>query len=264
MTFAAPALFAAMLWWTLTGVILFLDGLPRETFRWSLLGATITLLIALHALHASAGISGPAACYAAFTAAILVWAWVEMSFLMGFITGPRKRACESGCGGHAHFLHATQAVIYHELATVAAGLLILALTWNAVNRTGLWTFCVLWAMRISAKLNLFLGVANRGERFLPEHLRYLTGFFGRRTMNFLFPVSVTAATIAFALLAQQCLRRAPGPSAAGTVLVTTLLALGLLEHWFMILPWPSERLWPSASLEPVDPSNRALLTYPEP
>lgn len=270
MSLVAPALFAATLWWTLTGVILFLDGLPRESFRWSLFGATITLLLALHTLHASAGISGPTAAYAAFTAAIFVWAWVEMSFLMGLITGPRKRGCDSECAGHAHFLHASQAVIYHELATVGAGLLIVAVTWGAVNRTGLWTFCVLWTMRISAKLNLFLGVANRGEKFLPEHLRYLTAFFGKRSINFLFPISVTAATIALALLVRQCLRLEATPDAAGTVLVTTLLALGLLEHWFMVLPWPSEKLWSLASratvepVQPVEPVDRGLLTYPEP
>ncbi len=270
MTFAAPALYAATLWWTLTGVILFLDGLPRDSFRWSLMGATIALLVALHTLHATAGFSGPAASYAAFTAAVFVWAWVEMSFLMGFVTGPRKHGCDPGCAGYSHFLHAWQAVVFHELAAVSAGLLIVAVTWGAVNRTGLWTFGVLWTMRISAKLNLFLGVANRGEQFLPDHLRYLTAYFGKRSINFLFPVSVTAATIALALLARLSLRFAATPQAAGIVLVTTLLALGLLEHWFMVLPLPSEKLWalasranaePARSPEPVD---RGLLTYPEP
>jgi hypothetical protein len=29
----------------------------------------------------------------------------------------------------------------------------------------------------------------------------------------------------------------------GYALVSSLLALAVLEHWFMVLPLPSERLW---------------------
>ena len=48
-----------------------------------------------------------------------------------------------------------------------------ALTRDGANQVGLWTFVILWAMRQSAKLNVFLGVRNLSEEFLPEHLRYL-------------------------------------------------------------------------------------------
>ena len=38
-----PVLYALFVWWFSTGLILWLDGLPRRTFRWSLLGATRAL-----------------------------------------------------------------------------------------------------------------------------------------------------------------------------------------------------------------------------
>ncbi len=198
-----PALYAALVWWFMTGAILYLDGLPRSTFRWSFAAASLLLAGALFDLHASALDVSVGGAYTAFTCAVLAWGWLEMSFLMGFVTGPRKSACGSDCGGGwAHFIHATEAIIYNELATLAGGLTVLALTWGAPNRVGLWTYLVLWAMRLSAKLNLFLGVLNTGEAFLPDHLQYLKSFFRNRRMNLLFPLSIAASTVVAVQLAQ--------------------------------------------------------------
>ena len=36
-----PVLYTLFAWWFSTGVILYLDGLPRHTFRWTLNGATL-------------------------------------------------------------------------------------------------------------------------------------------------------------------------------------------------------------------------------
>jgi putative photosynthetic complex assembly protein 2 len=235
--------YAVLVWWFTTGMILFLDGLPRHTFRWSLTAAGALMLAALYSLHGSAADASAAGAYTSFTCAILIWGWLEMSFLMGYVTGPRKQSCGTGCGGAAHFVHATQAIIYNELATLAGGIAVCALTWESPNRVGLWTYAVLWAMRLSAKLNLFLGVPNLGEKFLPAHLQYLKSFFKKRAMNFLFPFSVTGAGVVTVLLVQKCLTAADAFSATGYALVSSLLALAVLEHWFMVLPLPSERLW---------------------
>ena len=242
--FGLPALVAALVWWFLTGAILYLDGLPRSTFRWSFSAASVLLVGALYDLHASALDPSTAGAYTAFTCAVLAWGWLEMSFLMGFVTGPRKTACGAGChGGWAHFVHATEAILYNELATLAGGLTVIALTWGGVNKVGLWTYLVLWSMRLSAKLNLFLGVLNTGEAFLPEHLQYLKGFFRNRRMNLLFPVSIAASTIVAVQLAQRCLAADEPARAVGLALVTSLLVLAILEHWFMVLPIRVERLW---------------------
>ena len=46
--------YAVLTWWFTTGVILFLDGLPRTTFRWSMAGATLILCGALFQMRVSA------------------------------------------------------------------------------------------------------------------------------------------------------------------------------------------------------------------
>ncbi len=237
------AAYAVLVWWFATGAILFLDGLHKSTFRWSLAGATLGLLAAGYFLHLSAFDASTKGAYLAFTCAILVWGWLEMSFLMGFITGPRKRGCGDRCSGWRHFVHAAQAIIYNEIATLIGAAAIYAATYRAPNEAALWTYAVLWAMRLSAKLNLFLGVRNLGEKFLPPHLQYLKSFFRKRPMNFLFPLSVTASSIVTARLIQLYSSAADDFHATTYALLSSLLGLAVLEHWFMVLPLPSEKLW---------------------
>jgi len=241
--FAVPAIYAVLVWWFTTGLILFLDGLRPATFRWSMGGASGVLLLAGYAMHWSAEDASVAGAYTAFTSAVLVWGWLEMSFLMGIITGPRKRACKETCAGWSHFIHATQAIIYNEIATLVGAGLVVALTWRAPNHCALWTYLVLWSMRLSAKLNLFLGVPNLGDKFLPPHLLYLRGFFKKRPMNFLFPLSVTASTVVAAKLIQGLLAASDSFAITAHALVASLLVLAIIEHWFMVIPLPSERLW---------------------
>lgn len=242
-TVGMAAGYAMLVWWFTTGIILFLDGLPKKTFPWSMAGATVLLSVAVYFLRTSAGDTSASGAFTAFSCAIMVWGWLEMSFLMGFISGPRKHACRDKCSGAAHFVHATQAIIYNELATLTAAVLIFAATVGTPNRVAWWTYLVLWSMRLSAKLNLFFGVPNTGDQFLPPHLVYLKSFFNKRRMNFLFPISITASTIAAVLLVQKCLGAEDVFRITGYALVSSLLILAILEHWFMVLPLPSEKLW---------------------
>jgi putative photosynthetic complex assembly protein 2 len=241
--FAPAALTAILVWWVTTGTILYLDRLATRTFRWSMAAATASLAFALWLARVTRDEVSVGSAYSAFLSAILIWGWLEMSFLMGFITGPRKASCPGGCTGWRHFVHATQAIIYNELATASAAGVLLFMTRGAVNRMALWTFLVLWGMRLSAKLNLFFGVPNLGEAFLPAHLQYLRGFFRKRPMNFLFPISISAATALTVLLASKYRAASDAFTATADALLLTLLALAILEHWFMVLPLPSDRLW---------------------
>jgi len=103
---------------------------------------------------------------------------------------------------------------------------------------------ILWAMRLSAKLNVFLGVPNLAEEFLPEHLHCLKSFLTKKPMNLLFPVSVTVSTLIAALLVQGALAAEAGAfQATGLTLLAVLLALAILEHWFLVLPLPDAALW---------------------
>jgi putative photosynthetic complex assembly protein 2 len=242
--YGLPVLYSLLIWWFSTGVVLYLDGLPRRTFRWSMLGATALLLVALYGLADSRNDESVASAYVAFSSALMVWAWVELSFLMGFITGPRRTACARGCSGWRHFGHGVQAVLYHELVLLAAAAAVVTVTRDGANQVGTWTFMILWGMRTSAKLNVFLGVRNLSEEFLPQHLRYLESFFSRKAMNLLFPVSITVSTaIGTFLLLEALARDANAFDVAGYTLLASLMTLAVLEHWFLVLPLPATALW---------------------
>lgn len=251
MNIALPVLFAVFIWWFATGIVLLLDGLPRTTFRWSHLLSTLLALGAFAGLAHTAAQTTPAGAFCAFTSALLVWGWHELSFLTGWVTGPRQRAADPGVRGGRRFVQAVGAILWHELAILASGAVIAAITWNAANPVGMATFAVLWVMRISAKLNVYLGVRNLSVEFLPPHLAYLASYFRRRAMNPLFPLSATAATVAAAWLVTEALAAPPGSGlATGHLLVATLLALALLEHWLMVLPFNPTALWRWAMRQP--------------
>ena len=242
--FVLPALFALFVWWFSTGVIIYLDGLPQRTFRWSMLGATLLLVAALYGLARSSADASIHGAYLAFTWGLLAWGWQEISFYMGYVTGPRRAPCPEGCRGWAHFLHAIQTSLWHELVIIACAVVIVATTWHQPNQIGMWTFMVLWWMHQSAKLNVFLGVRNLNEQFLPEHLKFLSSFLRKEPMNLLFPLSVTVSTIIAVLMFARAF--AAGTSAfdaAGYTFVGTMMALAILEHWFLVLPLPAARLW---------------------
>jgi putative photosynthetic complex assembly protein 2 len=99
-------------------------------------------------------------------------------------------------------------------------------------------------MRTSAKLNLFLGVRNLSEAFLPPPLAYLQSFFRRRPMNALLPFSVLAAAGVLAAIVLQALHPATDSAQSiGLVLVGTLLALAIVEHLLLVLPVDTTALW---------------------
>ena len=104
-----------------------------------------------------------------FVCALLIWAWQEIAFLLGVVTGPRRSDCPHDARGWRRAALAFETVAHHELALLVLGAGVVAVTWQQPNRNGLWTFAILWAMRQSAKLNVFLGVRNFSEEFLPPH-----------------------------------------------------------------------------------------------
>lgn len=236
--------YALWLWWFSTGVILYLDGLPRRTYRASMLGATGVLLLALAAVYLLRGRTDLLGAYIGFTAGVLVWGWLELSYFMGFITGPRKTACPDACPPWRRFWLALQTSLYHELVLLGLAALLFALSWGADNQIAIWTFTVLWWMRWSAKLNLYFGVPNLNEDWLPEHVRFVTTYLARRPMNLFFPVAVTVATVVMSLLVEAALDVPPSSFAGVTlILAATLLALAILEHWFLVLPLEDAALW---------------------
>lgn len=242
--YALPILYALFIWWFSTGLIVYLDGLPRRSFRITLPIATLVLALALWGGAASADEVSRAGAWCGFTVGLLAWAWIELSFLTGWITGPWKQPCPPDATGFRRVRYAVAAILWHELAIIVMAVLLAFVTLDRGNETAFWTFAILWAMRTSAKLNVFLGVRNLAEEFLPAHLKYLESFFARRPMNFLFPVSVTGGTVAAVLLFAAGFGTDASPfTATSTALLGTLLALAVLEHWLLVLPLPATLLW---------------------
>lgn len=242
--YGLPALFATVLWWGSTGVILYMDGLPARTFRRTMLGSTLVLGASLIGLAWSAGDTSLAGAYVAFTCGLIAWGWQQVAFYLGYLTGPRREACSPGASGFRRFVQAFNATLYQELAAAISALVIAGVVWGAENRIGLWTFLVLWGMHISAKLNVFLGVRNLNEEFFPDHLRYLESFLQRKRMNALLPISLIAGTAVTTWLAKHATELDASPSeTAGFTFVATMSLLGVLEHALLVLPLPAARLW---------------------
>jgi putative photosynthetic complex assembly protein 2 len=241
---ALAVVFAVFIWWFSTGIVLLLNRLSRSAIRHSLWLSSLLGVGALIGLAHTANQTRAADAYCAFTSALLVWGWHELSFLTGWITGPRKTGIPPGLSEGRRFVEAIRAILWHEIGIVGIGLLIVAITWDAPNQVGTGTFLVLWVMRTSAKLNLFFGVRNLSEEFLPAHLRYLETFFRRRPVNLLFPFSVTGASLVLAMMVAHALDTATAAaSVVGTALVGTMLALAILEHWLLVLPIDTTALW---------------------
>jgi putative photosynthetic complex assembly protein 2 len=135
-------------------------------------------------------------------------------------------------------------VLWHELAILVVGVAILVVTWDAPNQVGTGAYLVLWVMRTSAKLNLFFGVRNLSEAFLPAHLAYLESFFRRRPMNAFFPFSVVAASVVLLMLVNFASSPLTNPAqVVGATLVATLLGLAIVEHLMLVLPLDTTALW---------------------
>jgi putative photosynthetic complex assembly protein 2 len=238
-----PFVVTTLVWWVSTGLILLADKRAMSVRLMLFLSGALAAG-SLYCLTHLSVIDSSRAAYAGFFCAILIWAWVEVSFLSGWITGPSKKALVEGATEPQRFTAAVGAVLYHELMIIAAGSLIAWVSWKAPNQVALWTFIVLWIMRTSAKLNLYLGVRNLGTEMLPRHLTYLGSFFRVRRMNWLFPLSVAGSLVATALMIAQALQAHTGSAAAtGLLLAASLLVLAMLEHWFMVLPIKPSSLW---------------------
>lgn len=253
-----PLFFALLMWFIGTGAVVWLDSRPATTFRASFVMAGMVALAATIAIYLCAGDPDWAGAYAGFAAAIVIWGWHEMGFLMGFVAGPRKTVCPDGMRGWARFRVATETVIHHEIAIAANLLLLVALCWGQPNQTAPLTFALLFALRLSAKFNLFLGVPNLSDEIFPAHLAYLKSYFGTRRVSALFPISVLGCA-AIAAVAWHQAETAPagsGPAVTATLLAG-LAALGLVEHIFLVLPVRDAKLWGWASASKTAPSPAA-------
>lgn len=227
-----PLLFVVMLWFFSTGAILWLNRLPRETHPASITGMAILCGPAVCGVLATASQTSTTATYIGFASSLIIWGWHEASFLMGFVSGPRRLPCPPDAKGWDRFRLATATVIHHEVALAVTTLALYAITWGQPNLIAANTFALLFVLRLASKLNIFLGVANINLDMMPGHLDYLKSYFRKAPINALFPFSFVAT-----ILLSIWLYRADQP------LLFILSAIGLIENTVLMLPLPSSRVW---------------------
>ena len=246
------------LWWGATGLIAALVSRPAHSYprlRWAASVAAVAAIATLFAVRDSTSAFDAAT---GFVAAIVVWGWIEVTFLTGLITGPRRGPGSLPVGEWRRAGAAFMAILWHEAAIVGVIAIVAALTLGHPNAVGLAALVVLWVMRTSAKLNLFLGVRNLGEGFLPSHLAHLLPFLRRRPMNPLLPVSVLAGGALAWWFTARAADGAEPLEASGCAMLATLAWLGVFEHLLMVLPLQPETLWRRAAV----PSSRPEAAEP--
>jgi putative photosynthetic complex assembly protein 2 len=248
--FADPwiaALTALFLWWFSTGVILLVVRLADRMGRLASLAVTLVsmpMLVYGGWLYLETLSRGDlAGAYLGFIAALLIWGWIELAFLTGVITGPVQIPCPDKLPEWERFIRAWGTVAYHEFALLGALVALWMLGIGAENDVGLWTFAVLYFARISAKLNLYLGVPRINTEFIPSALEHLPSHFRIRALNWLFPISVSALAFAVACWLERFWVATDPGAQAGFILLTAITALALVEHWLMVLPLPDAKLW---------------------
>ncbi|EAQ27807.1 hypothetical protein NAP1_09442 [Erythrobacter sp. NAP1] len=244
-----PFIVTVVIWFFATGLIAFSvsvgpDNRGRATFRRSVaLGGAAGIAGLIAILLASKSVS-VAAVYVSFVGALLVWGWHEVGFLTGAAAGPRRSACQPGARGMDRFMQASATVIHHEVALALTALMLITLSWNAANQIGAMVFVLMFALRLSTKVNLFVGVPNSTTEMLPAHLSYLKSYFGRNRMTWLLAVSVSAILAASAWFGSLAIAAPLGSvEMTGASLLTALCLLGVLEHLFLALPFRDGMLW---------------------
>lgn len=253
------AVTALFLWWFSTGIIIWrvkradLEG--RDAHLWSVMLGLPLLFFGFGTLHHSLGDGSATGAFTGFVAALAIWGWIELAFLSGIIAGPNTRPCPPFAPTWERFLRACGTIAWHELVLMGTLGVLALISEGADNRFGLWTFAILFFARISAKLNLFFGVPRIHTEFLPRPLAHLPSHFRIAPMNAFFPVSITALSFAVACFLERLWAATTDGQIIGFTLLSALTLLALLEHWFMVLPLPDQKLW-----RWMMPSNRAALT----
>ena len=242
------ALFVALFaWWFSTGIILLVvrhaDRAGGDAHVMSLVFATPLLVLGAVFAYFSMSNTQVLGAYGGFVGALMIWGWIELAFLAGLITGPSKKACPPGMQGWRRLSSAWNTISHHELALLWGLLLLLWMSQDAANYTALATYGVLFIARISAKINLFLGVPKINMQFVPERMLHMASYFRRAPVGFMFAISVTCLTGIFVLLVYALFGAQTDGAKVAHVLLASLMGLALLEHWLMVLPLPDAKLW---------------------
>ncbi len=239
---------AVFFWWFLTGLILFIvkkvDELNHKAHIFVTLILSPVIFLGIYLFFNSLPKITLSSIYSSFFASLLIWAWFELAFLSGLITGPSKHLCPKDIKQMKRFGYALSNIAYSELILFITLLIMFYFSFNAENTVGLWTFWILFFARICAKLNLFLGVPNVNTEFLPSPVVHLASYFRVGSTSWFFPVSISLISFTLFFLVDSIFNaNNQTPSVIGYTLLASLTTLALIEHWFMVVPLRDAELW---------------------
>lgn len=235
------ATYSLLFWWLSTGIIIYFNFQPQfyGVVFWS--GLAIALASSVVLIRYK-NVGTVQSAYISFTAASLVWAFVEISFYTGYIVGPAVRPIFSVGPSWISFFKAVHRSAYHEGLVLGIAVAMMFVFWKAKNKFGFYTFLLFWLMHQSAKLNIFLGVMNTGKEFVPDSVSDMTNYMTIAHINWLFPISITICTILSYRLLQLAYAEKEAWHKAGYILTGMMAVLAWLEHWLLVLPL-HQSLW---------------------
>ncbi len=241
--FAAAIVISVFAWWVSTGLVIMMARAGVHLRP---------LIIAITAALAVAGVAGlwwssdqlsVTGAYAGFFSALALWAVHEILFLTGEVTGPNRKPLPAGTTGVKRFRLAFAAIRDHEIGLFVTGLAIIVFLVSAANPTGALVYGLMWLVRLSTKITVFLGAPNAISELLPARLSHLKSYFRTdRVHPFvgLALVLIAAMTVAAFIAAGQVVGEA---STVTFAILGSFAALALVEHAFLILPLQDAALW---------------------
>jgi putative photosynthetic complex assembly protein 2 len=243
MTFLSAVLIASVAWWVATGLVLALARAGNRYFKTVMALASGVAMLGAFGLIATHDDGTPLSAYIGFFSALALWAWHETTFLIGLVTGPRRISAGDAPREKTRFRAAFLTVRDHELALLGT---VLGLVWfmgDALNTTGLLAFILLWVMRISTKLNIYLGARHAISDMLPDRLSYLKSYFRTDRTSGWFYVSLTGTAALLGWLVYAAATATNSHDAVKWTLLASFAALAFIEHLFLVLPVRDSALW---------------------
>lgn len=239
----AAVVIAVLAWWVSTGLVIMMARADKARRAFILGGAALLALAGAGGLWWSAERLSVAGAYAGFFSALALWAVNEILFLTGEVTGPNREPCPAGTSGRQRFRLAFATIRDHEVGLFATGLVIFALTFTAANPTGWMVYWLMWWVRLSTKLTVFLGAPNAVSELLPPRLAHLKTYFRTDRIHPFVGLAlglIAAATVIGFVAAGHAVGEATTVTFA---ILSTFAFLALVEHAFLILPLKDAALW---------------------
>ncbi|NJN17743.1 MAG: DUF3623 family protein [Oscillochloris sp.] len=237
-TLLLPALITLTLWVGLTVGLLRLNRLGLRAGRIALLISLPVLVLAHHEIYQTRADLSMLGAYRAFLAALLIWTWHELAFYSGVLSGPWRQPCPPQARGFSRFCYALATHLYHELACIVELIFLLVLLSGGTNATALLVFVLSWTLQHSAKLNVLLGINSLQAELFPPHLRYLASYWRSGPPSRFFRPSVSVATLLALMLWSAAVAHSADPAGVRLAFLATLMSLGAIEHWMLMLPFP--------------------------